>query len=442
MSFATVVLAVSLWVAGVVGASEGTPSCGISIDASTYAGPKQAGDALIDQVFDADPGGCAQWQVDLSGTFHLDRTLLWDFEEPLVIAGPDGDGTAAHLQAIPFGAAVLVTHRIVTAEPPDVPDATVGPVTLRRIVVTGGAVQSGVTDNAGGAVLADVVHLVDSAFEDNTAATGGAVSARTVHAERVSFVNNRAITGTAVGGAIRATEHVELENVTLRDNAASSGGAIWLPTAATFTATFVTFVDNAADTGAHLLRALEGDGPVTLRGVLFGSVDAATAGTACGGGEFPAAGAGLSMVATFATDGTCGDAVVVPDLVEVSSVPFLAGASALPVFDATSSAIAEVECADGLPDVDQRGVARPQGERCDAGAVEREVTVTVMTLDPDDPDEPPAAELPEPPAPGDVPAEDEGWSALVPRRVPAGDGTCADGCPAFTVPPVGPVPPH
>ena len=417
---------------GPVGSSLGAGSCGFAIDAGDFDSAKEAGDELLEQVLDADPAGCTGFRIDLAGTFHLDDTLLWDFPEPLTLSGPAaGAGDPARLVAVTSGAPESdVTHRILTAEPAP-PGDTVGKVTIERLILTGGAVQSvDGDDDLGGAVLADVVELVDSELVGNSAVSGGAVAAREVRAERTSFVDNGAVTGAGQGGAIRATEQVTLVNVTFSGNVAGEGGAVWLPATGTLDATSVTFSGNEVSTtfaGTDLHLGLTGSGSVTLRGVLFAGVDDESDGPSCGGVALSATGMTLEVDGSFEAvddpaDLSCDGVTPTIGPLALTTVPFLAGTTALPVPDGGPASIGQVACGAGWPAVDQRGVARPQGDTCDAGAVEREV----MVVPP-----PPPPPLPPVPEPQPEPEPEAVVEGPVPTSVPAGDGTCADGCPAF-----------
>ena len=414
---------------GPVGISLGAGACGFAIDASDSDSAKEAGDTLIAQVFAADPTDCTVFRVELAGTFELDDTLLWDFTEPLTLAGPAaGTGDPARLVAVTSGAPGSdVTHRMLTAEPA-APGDTVGKVTIERLVLTGGAVQS-VGDDLGGAVLADVVELIDSELIGNSAVGGGAVAARDVRAVRTSFVENGAVTGAPQGGAIHATEKVTLVNVTFVDNVAGEGGAVWLPASGQLDATFVTFVGNSVTTvgaGADLHLGLTGSGTVTLRGVLFAGVDDESDGPSCGGVALSATGMTLEVDSVFEAvddpaDLSCDGVTPTIGPLALTTVPFLAGTTALPVPDGGPASIGQVACGAGWPAVDQRGVARPQGDTCDAGAVEREVVVVP----------PPPPSVPPAPDPQPEPAPEAVVGGPVPTSVPAGDGTCADDCPGF-----------
>jgi hypothetical protein len=351
---------------------------------------------------------------------------------PLHLVGPEG-GTA-RLEAVAGGGAISVEHRILTAL--GAPGA-VGRVTLERLVLEGGDVSEAATAfpanpfaNRGGAVLAEDLRLTDVELIGNRADIGGAVAVTArLEATRTSFVGNLAVDGSGLGGAVHAQGGVTLENVTLRANQASVGGAVWIDASRELAATFVTFVDNIADAaagspGADLHRGGAGSGAVSLRGVLFGRLGAGSTGGSCGGVALPAVGSGLTTSGSFATESSCGDAATVVAAPTFGTVPFLPGTSPLPVIVSGAQALGEVACGAGWPVADQRGLARPQGATCDEGAVER--PVVVPSEDPPVPPEPSSGDtsgdtLPEP-LPGPVPTS-----------VPAGDGTCADGCPGFGV---------
>ena len=398
-----------------------------SATATACAADVAAGDvtalraAFASAQADATTAACATWELRVSGTYTLD-----------VADGPLVHGGAVSLRVVgPAGATATITAsgpgtRLIDA-------SGGGTLVLERLVLSDASIE-GVSpgtggDNEGGAILADVVHLVDSVLEGNVAAAGGAVLAREVRAERVLFRDNAALTTPAEGGAILATESVTLINVTMVGNAAADGGAVWLPSDGTFDATFVTFHDNVVtDAGADLHRAplgAAGSGVVRLRGVLFAGVGGSSADAACGGvllTDSATLEVDGSLEVVDATLGASCDVTLLVDPLTLTSVPFLAGAGVLPVPDGGPAALGAVACDGTWPSVDQRGVSRPQGATCDAGAVERVATTP-----------------PEPPGTGgsggsgssggssgsadDAPAPE----GPVPTSVPAGDGACADG---------------
>ena len=424
---ALAVLLASVFVATLgpsVGASA-VETCVREIDATGAVSPASATVALRTALFeaaDAGASGCTSWRVELSGTFDIDGPLMWTRGIPLRLVGPEG--ATARLQAVPASGVASVRHRILVA-----PIAVA--VTLERLVLAGGDVSLASTGvdpledlfaNRGGAVLAADLQLIDVELIDNRAAFGGAVAVTSrLEATRTSFVRNRAPLGSDEGGAVHALGDITLENVTFRANQAGVGGAIWMEASGALEATFVTFVDNIGDSGvgapgADLHRGGTGTGSVSLRGVLFGGLGPRS-NRSCGGVALPAVGSGLTAIGSFATESSCGAAATVVAAPTFDTVDFLPGTQPLRVVASGPQALAEVACGAGWPSVDQRGLTRPQGASCDAGSVERVVVV----------------EPPVPPGPVDPPSEpsDEPLAGPVPTSVPAGDGTCADGCPGF-----------
>jgi hypothetical protein len=388
-----------------------------SIDAVAQGAGAEAAlaSALGDAVAGVGVDGCSDWTVELDGTFVLTDDLVWDVAVPLTIVGPAGTaGTIARIEA-----AAGAQHRLLT-----VATSRIVEVTLERLVLTGGNVAlSGMGNDEGGAVLADDLRLIDVELIANAAVAGGAVSTVDLHAVRTSFVRNEAEFGVGQGGAVLAVGDVVLDNVTFSGNVADEGGAMFLDLSAggaTLTATFVTFLDNeasVASSGADLhLDAAGGAPPVTLRGVLFGGPGAASAVDACGGTyDLAGAGSGLVWTSSFATDASCG-APQVSVLPAFDTVAWLTGTSPLPRPGSDSPSVDAVACGAGWPTTDQRGVARPQGDACDAGAVER------IAVAPPAPD----------PAPDPAPSSASVAEGPVPTAIPAGGGACADGCRALS----------
>jgi len=415
-----------LW--GAAGPSAGSATCVRTVDAAAAGAGAEAAlrDALADAADGVDLDDCTDWSVELSGTVTLTSELVWDVAVPLRIVGPVG--TTARIQA-----AADADHRLLTVD--TFPDRVL--VTLERLVLSGGDVAFGPSfDDQGGAVLADGLHLIDMELIGNAAVAGGAVSTIDLRAERTSFVGNEAEFGVGEGGAVRATGEVVLTNVTFSGNVAKQGGAVFLNLSAggSLTATFVTFLDNAASdaqSGAdlHLVAAVGGTPAVTLRGVLFGGPAAASDAGVCGGPyDLAASGSGLVWTASFATDTSCGAPVATPQPA-FETVPWLPGTTALPVPGSGAPSVGAVPCGAGWPTSDQRGLERPQGEACDAGAVER--TAGTLELPPEQLEEQPDEEQPAQGVELDPQGRSEQGGAdtpPVPRSIPAGGGACRDGC--------------
>ena len=388
------------------------------------------------------PGGsgCADWRVELAGTFPLTDTLVWDAPIPLHLVGP----------AAPAGATARLEgsgndHRLLTLGG----NAGTAAMTLERLVLTGGDVGDVLVlgGDQGGAIDAAVLTLIDVELIGNRAVIGGAVVTLDLTATRTSFIDNVAEFDATVGdgGAVLAYGAVALTNVTFRGNTAVTGGALLLDgtagVPASLAATNVTFLGNrsgAAGGGAHL--ALVGTAaqlPVTLRGVLLGAAGGGSAGPLCDGSRFAQVPLDITdtvpVSSSLAAEAGCG-VTVDPDLATLvyGSVPFRTGTTALPLPPSDWGGIDRFACAaaDGWPTTDQRGVTRPQGtgDRCDVGAVEREVVVL-------------APPPPPPPAPDPADAAQEPDAVgPVPRSVPAGGGGCADGCPPLRRPAAVPAP--
>jgi hypothetical protein len=413
--------------------SAGADPCVFEVVAAEHADDADAQTALFAALVAAAgtaPVDCPELTVVLSGTFRLTESLVWVDARPLSLAGPSV--SMARLEAVVAPGQTAVTHRILDAD-------TAALVTLERLVLTGGdrskASSTPVGNNQGGAVLAEDLRLVDVELVDNEAVKGGAVSTFDLVAIRTSFVQNVATFASGEGGAFYALGDVTLENVTFLGNSASEGGAIWMDESGPLSATFVTFLDNSAGStpgGADLHRGVELGGTastVTLRGVLFGGVAEGggtppkSDGPSCGGQVLSSPGV-LSWTDSLETDASCGAPVgSVIARPTFATVQFRTGTTDLPVPAGDWQGKDAVTCpVSGLPTTDQRGVARPQGDACDVGSVERNVT---QVLSP-----PPPPPPPPPTTSDDTDSEVPAVVPPVPTSVPAGGGGCADGCQA------------
>jgi hypothetical protein len=171
--------------------SAGSGACVRSIDAGAHGTAAAAEAALIDALADADDGvsqdGCTAWRVDLVGTFLLTSDLEWTTPVPLHLAGPAGGTARLEVQGSP--PPVGATHRVLTVDtfPAEVE------ITLERLVLVGGDVSRVDGDDAGGAVLADVLRLIDVELRGNEAVSGGAVSTIDLHEPHVSDEGMRSL---------------------------------------------------------------------------------------------------------------------------------------------------------------------------------------------------------------------------------------------------------
>ncbi len=206
-----------------------------------------------------------------------------------------------------------------------------GKATLTRVNISGNTV-GGDTDG-GGAYLSDVATLRDVAVTNNAIPSGD-------------------------GGGLYLSSGGTLLNVTVTGNASGAGPGAGIWTSSPIELTHVTVAGNTGGQGA----AIFGGSSYTVRNSI---VAAAT----------PACDAAVhSAGANIGSDATCGfsgpgdrqstDPLLGPATADGATIvlPLLDGSPAL---DAADSA--------GCPAADQRGLARPQGARCDIGAYERAV---------------------------------------------------------------------
>lgn len=221
----------------------------------------------------------------------------------------------------------------------------------------------------GGAIFSEAGTLTvsDSTFSGNGALTGGAIysSISTLTVTRSTFSNNT--TSDWSGGAIVTSGEGDVSNSTFYGNRAPNeyGGAI--ANRGTLTVTNSTFSNNAAYHvyGGAIFNYCSGSicGTVLLKNSIVAN---STSGTNCYGGI---------------TDG--GDNLSYPDTScpGLNQNPYLGllqdnGGptwTMAPGFGsaAIDAALDDTCAASPINNFDQRGIARPQGEHCDIGAVEQ-----------------------------------------------------------------------
>ncbi len=233
------------------------------------------------------------------------------------------------------------------------------PATVANATFSGNRATAG---NGGAIFTYANVSAARSTFAGNSAAfNGGAIGTTyAVTATDSTFSGNSA----RAGGVIHANR-VTLANSTLSANAATAeGGAVsvYSPggSPATVTATNSTFSGNSAPDGG----AIHSTSGTTLANTIVAgtSGQCAVPGPTDGGGN-------------LVTDASCPGTVTTGAALALGPLASNGGPTQTIALGATSVAIdagVDATCAAApVNGVDQRGVARPQGAHCDAGAFER-----------------------------------------------------------------------
>ena len=276
-----------------------------------------------------------------------------------------------------------------------------------------GALSSGDFGGLGGAMVGNGgVLVVDSVVSDNIAdggaefgGTGGAIFGNAdVDVFRSTFSGNVAQEAdndsSGNGGAIVINAALTVVNSTIVGNVAqgtysNNGG---LAAGGNMTVLYSTIVGNSAAAGANL-QGLSTDPNFSID-VLFGNViaDPLGGGTNCGADSDDASEGFNVADDTSCNLGGTGDQQGVADVglgalaANGGPTPTMLPAAGSPVLDLIPPASCRASD-EGVGGTDQRGITRPQGTGCDAGAVEVAVqapTTTTTTV----PGTPPAQPVP------------------------------------------------
>ena len=213
------------------------------------------------------------------------------------------------------------------------------------------------TDGSGGAILSHgpLSTIANSSFINNQAQfEGGAIDTSNwgrVEISNSSFVDNRARSGGAINTANGG--QVDITNSTFSGNSAKYGGALSNSGAVT-TITHVTMLDNKAQIGAAIWTR-EHDHFVRLRNSIIGG--ARRHYTACFGQL-------AQNIGNLIEDGSCSPML--------SGDPLLDELSGAPGYHALLDGSPAIDAADPryCLETDQVGTRRPQGGGCDIGAIE------------------------------------------------------------------------
>ena len=257
-------------------------------------------------------------------------------------------------------------------------DAT-GSVTLTGSTVTqnqaygeGGGIKS-----AGPLVISNSTIANNVANADNNGFdAGGGVHhsfSGTVTITDSTISGNSASTGSG-GGIFNASGTATLTNSTISGNSAIVGSGIVNDMGATLNASFVTVANNTGGPGVRNLWFQSGSGTINIKNSIVADNPAGNCANDSGA-TFNSQGG------NFASDNSC------PGFTQSSSLNLQplannGGPTQTHALGAGSAAIdAAADCnlsnpPGGTASTDQRGVARPQGSQCDAGAFERAVSAT------------------------------------------------------------------
>jgi hypothetical protein len=294
---------------------------------------------------------------------------------------------------------------------------TVAPVTVVRSLISFNNATAPNTLNAqGGGIFANNTPLtiIDSEISDNTAtapgagngdARGGGVMALSALTMRRTLVeNNQAFSndaGTAdeTGGGLWLLNGIGaslIQNSTITGNSAGNdiangaGGGLYNASSTLVEVVHTTFLANDAsddDNGDHIQN--DGTGLTYANSVIPGG----GAVNMCEGGDAQTVSGGhnaLSPDDACTADGT-GDATgvigIVPGGATANGGPAIGGSDPVPTRTiAISGGIAQdlvpVASCGPAGGIDARGVTRPQGSACDAGAFERAIAVTPPAVTP------------------------------------------------------------
>jgi hypothetical protein len=247
-------------------------------------------------------------------------------------------------------------------------------LTVNDLTVTGGDLPSGL----GGGIEADTdsVTLVRSTVSGNHASIGGGVAA--IHVTLVESTVSGNSAGSN-GGGVWADQTIAATNSTITGNEAGTAGGGLVVVNTSIGLLHTTVVGNTAPLGSNIQVQPGGDELIAFASV----VGLPEGGTSC---DLAPGAVTTSQGANFSSDASCGFGEA-PDDLDGGGDPKLGplganGGSTLTMLPATGSPLIDrAECVTGEAAVptDQRSVARPQGTRCDTGAVEVEQSSSTTT---------------------------------------------------------------
>jgi CSLREA domain-containing protein len=227
----------------------------------------------------------------------------------------------------------------------------------KDLSITGGALTQAPYDKFfGGAIrVKGTLQLRSVLIENSSAEEGGAIEVDATGGadlEGVTLLHNVAASGAGI--AVRG--NASLTNVTIAgNNATFTGGGVWVFDHGKATLLHVTIAGNTAP--GTQASAVSNGGIVTTRSsIVLGTCQQPP------GAHFP------SPQRNVVSDADCADDAPVPD---AGLLSLAADGNVVPTLAlAPSSPAVDFAFANTCPPVDARGVKRPQGAGCDAGAYE------------------------------------------------------------------------
>lgn len=233
----------------------------------------------------------------------------------------------------------------------------------------------------GGALITEMVsaNIVDSTFTNNTSnrpngAAGAIFNIGKLSVRNSTFTNNTVNGSNGAGGAIYNLNELKVINSTFVGNASGSGAVIYTTGPQSTTITNIINSTLTANTGG---TALEGAGGSSLN-----VVNSIVANSPAGNCLNPAGSiSGHHNLETGITT-TCGtnslltaNPLLGPLADNGGPTQTLALLAGSPAIDGADNAVCLAEPPNGAGKLDQRGVARPQGQGCDIGAFELDPSV-------------------------------------------------------------------
>ena len=242
-----------------------------------------------------------------------------------------------------------------------------GILTLTQTIVQNNVVVGETSDSIGGAICngcgagTGTLTILDSIIRENSAERGGGIFSNDVMTiTNSSVISNSARAGGGIVNYASSGGRITMVNSTISGNVAEGNAAGISQNAGTFTITNSTIANNRASSGGGISYA---DGTI----ILLNTLVAGNEGDNCVG-----AGLLVSNGYNLSSDATC-PFTATGDLIETDALlmPLGEGGGILPTHQLSFRSPAIDAATDSqCPRADQNGTLRPQGVKCDIGAVE------------------------------------------------------------------------